>query len=110
METSEQVPEVDPQLEVDQLEVTSELELVQLEFDLDTIVVETEDISELEVVHESCLEIDVLLPKHMEFDLEHSKVVTKIPQSSIFPDTPSSTPKVFFEPDSEILPPRLIGV
>jgi len=50
-----------------------------LEFDPEPIAVEIEDIYEPKVVHEPSLETEVLLPEHLDFDIQHSEVVTEIP-------------------------------
>ena len=81
-----------------------------MEFDPEPIAVETKDIFEPRVVHEPSLETKVLLSEHLNFDIEHSEVVTEISQSSVVPETPSLTSKGFFRLDSEILPPGLIVV
>jgi len=67
--------QLDSQSEVVQQEITSEPEPIQLELDPEPINVQSEVTSKLEVVHEAQLKL-VLLPEHLDLELEQSKVVT----------------------------------
>jgi len=85
-------PQVDPQLEIAQQESTSEFELVQPEVNLETIQVLTEVISEPEFVQEPLTETVVHLLKHLDFEVEHSEVITLpvTPQRSVTIETSTS--------------------
>ncbi|MCY6524856.1 hypothetical protein, partial [Actinobacillus pleuropneumoniae] len=69
-------PQVDPQLEIAQQESTSEFESVQLEVNPETILVQIEATFEPKVVQEPLTETVVHLPKHLDFEVQHSEVVT----------------------------------
>ena len=66
----------DPQLEISQQEITSKLESIELEVNPESIPVQTKVISEPKVVQEPLSETIVHLPEHLDFEFEHSEVVT----------------------------------
>lgn len=67
--------QVDSQSKVVQQEITSESEFVQPEVDHEPISVQLEVTSEPEVVHKAQTKL-VLLPEHLDLEVEQLEVVT----------------------------------
>ena len=82
------------------------------------ITIQTEVTSEPGVVQEPLSRTVILLPKHLDFEFEHSEVVALpeddqpvTPQTLVTIETSaSSTPKIFYGPDGEVLPLGLIAI
>ena len=86
--------QVDPQLDVSQQEITSELEQFSKNLIQNLSQFKQKVTSELELVQEPLSKSVVLLPKHLDLEFEHSKVVTLLeddqlvtPQTSVITKT-----------------------